>query len=273
MTLVWWSYNIQIDQLAVDQQTGMFAVACNTHDQQAHESRFIVFEPTTPVPKFVHAVAETCKALQWIPIEHDEASTSALASNLVYLNHNYDLQVLHAAQEDQDSDADKTTTSLTNQDMERSLFTDIFGKRSKSNEDRRWDQQRLETAEVMRQEAATASRSHVATRSRRNAQQTSVLDAPSHIIPGVDNVFESFMDSIMPKRSAFEEQEANGDDMEEEVEASYSHDESETEATQEVVMIDAMTNGKVQHEVVLPPTFDSMRDFFAKTSGREINMF
>src|ERR1700730_12271946 len=81
-TIVWWSYNIQVDHLAVDQQTGIFAVACNA--QNRNECRFIVFDPSTPVPKFVHAISETCKALAWIPVERDESHTSSLRSHIVY---------------------------------------------------------------------------------------------------------------------------------------------------------------------------------------------
>lgn len=237
----------------------MFAVACNA--QNSNECRFIVFDPSTPVPKFVHAIPEICKALAWIPVENDEAHTSSMSSNIVYLNQKYDLQVLHASEDEVETEQPEAPLAKGD---ETSLFADIFGKKHKSNEDRRWDQQRIETAEAMRREAATASRSSVATKAK-HGPESSVLEAPSHVIPGVDNIFELFMDSIMPKRPDAEEQE---DDVEEgDEEAIASHDESDVETSTDIIEAEPMLTDGVEQEIKLGPAFDSLREFFTKTAG------
>jgi NET1-associated nuclear protein 1 (U3 small nucleolar RNA-associated protein 17) len=260
---VWWSYNIQVDQIAVDQQSGVFAVACNA--QRGDECRLIVFEPNTPVPKFVQAISEKCKALTWIPTESDEASSSGLKSNIVYLNHKYDLQVLHASAEDLDGESGKQVTDMTKDHSAKSFLADIFGKRNKSNEDRRWDQQRIETAEALRREAATASRSNVATKAHRGTQ-SNLLDAPSHVIPGVDNIFETFMDSIMPKRPGHDEQEVDVDENMEDDEITASQDESEVENSH-VAATEPMLADNALQATALSPAFTSLRAFFSKTAG------
>jgi len=254
---------MSIDHLAVDQQTGVFAVVCNA--QNSKESRFIVFEPTSPVPKFVHTASEICKAIAWIPVENHEVSNSLLSSNIVYLNQNYDLQVLHASGDDSEVEQELEGAKLLKGNTERSFFADIFGKSNKSAEDRRWDQQRVETAEALRQEAASASRSRATTRTKQGSE-SSFLDAPSHVIQSVDSIFELFMDSIMPKRPDAEDRDAEMDEIDELETA--SHTESEAGTTFDIMAAAVpLSVQEIEQDIELDPVFDSLNEFFTKTAG------
>ncbi|KAG2174669.1 hypothetical protein INT44_006933 [Umbelopsis vinacea] len=264
---VWWSYNMTIDHLAVDQQTGVFAVVCNAQDSK--ESRFIVFEPTSPVPKFVHTVSEICKAIAWIPVENHEVSNSLLSSNLVYLNQNCDLQVLHASGDDLEVEQELEGAKLLKGNTERSFFADIFGKSNKSAEDRRWDQQRVETAEALRQEAASASRSRTTARSKQGSEST-FLDAPSHVIQSVDSIFELFMDSIMPKRPDAEDRDAEMDEIDEVETASHTESEAGTSFDTMAAAV-PLSVQEVDQDIELVPVFDSLNAFFTKTAELNIN--
>jgi NET1-associated nuclear protein 1 (U3 small nucleolar RNA-associated protein 17) len=254
---------MSIDHLAVDQQTGVFAVVCNA--QNSKESRFIVFEPTSPVPKFVHTASEICKAIAWIPVENHEVSNSLLSSNIVYLNQNYDLQVLHASGEDLEVEQELEGAKLLKGNTERSFFADIFGKSIKSVEDRRWDQQRVETAEALRQEAASASRSRATTRTKQGSE-SSFLDAPSHVIQSVDSIFGLFMDSIMPKRPDAEDRDDDMDDVDEVETASHTESEAGTTFDRMAAAV-PLSVQEAEQDTELVPVFDSLNEFFTKTAG------
>lgn len=194
---VWWSYKMLIDHLAVDTVANQFAVVRN--QSRTNESRVTIFDIKSPVPIALHHLDYTCLSLAWLPKEQDDHE---LPSALVCLSDRYEfvvhnIKATNAITKASKKEVANTPVSLITE--ERNLLNDMYGTREDERETDEQARIRLKTAQSMREEAMSANRKESKTR-RREEGDASGLSAPSHVLPSVDVLFDTFMSSVMTLR-------------------------------------------------------------------------
>lgn len=206
---VWWSYKISIDHLAVDTVSNNFAIVRN--HARTNEARVTIFDPKSPVPIALQHLDYTCLAVSWLP-NNKEQQEEHQPSTLICLSNKYELAI-HTIK----STSSATTTTKHNNkteaapisitdnkdNTERKLLNDMYGKRQDERETDEQARIRLKTAQSMREEAMSANRKETKNLRRVRDQETgdaSGLSAPSHVLPGVETLFDTFMSSIMALR-------------------------------------------------------------------------
>ncbi|CEP07902.1 hypothetical protein [Parasitella parasitica] len=202
---VWWSYKISADHLAIDFVSNQFAIVRN--HPRTNESRITVFEPKSPVPIALQHLKYTCLSIAWLHKEQEEENTAAPPSALLCLNNKYEM-VIHTIKSRSALSSkiiaknEKMTPSVffdDNDNADRSLLNDMYGKRENEKETDEQAQIRLKTVQTMRDEAMSAIKKDRAA-GRKEDGDTSGLSAPSHVLPSVDTLFDTFMSSIMALR-------------------------------------------------------------------------
>lgn len=247
---VWWSYKMLIDHLAVDTVSNQFAIVRN--HPRTNESRVTIFDPKSPVPLALQHLDHTCLSIAWLPKEQDE---HALPSALVCLSNRYEL-VIHTVKSSATTvtknkkEAAATPVSLVAE--ERNMLNDMYGMRENERETDEQVRIRLKTAQTMREEAMSANRKESKTR-RREDGDASGLSAPSHVLPAVDVLFDTFMSSIMTLR--IEQDEPTTMDIDEE-----ESDDDEESAEEDVLEIDITKSPNVD--------FPSLTSFFSQELGK-----
>lgn len=209
---VWWSYKISVDHLAVDTVSNQFAIVRNF--PRTNEARITVFEPKSPVPIALQHLDHTCLSIAWLPKEQDEQHTT-LPSTLLCLSNKYEIAI-HTIKSTYSTQAsrkqNKKETALANNipllddgKADAGLLNDMYGKRESERETDEQTRIRLKTAQTMREEAMSANRKDKSR--RREEGDASGLSAPSHVLPGVETLFDTFMSSIMTLRIDSQQQE------------------------------------------------------------------
>ncbi|KAI7871378.1 WD40-repeat-containing domain protein [Mucor mucedo] len=213
---VWWSYKISVDHLAIDTVSNQFAVVRNHHHRQA--SRITIFDPKSPIPIALQHLDHACLAVTWLP--KDDGDDHALPSTLVSLSNRYELVIhtvksthlKHNSKKDSKTSTPSTTATPLPITEETHLLNDMYGMRENERETEEEARIRLKTVQTMREEAMSANRKESKMR-RREEGDVSGLAAPSHVLPSVDVLFDTFMTSIMSLRVEEEEEETNGMEM------------------------------------------------------------
>ncbi|OBZ86761.1 WD repeat-containing protein 75 [Choanephora cucurbitarum] len=191
---VWWSYKMTIDHLAVDTASHQFAVVRN--HARTNQARVTVFDPKTPTPLALQHLDDTCLSIAWLSRENSD--TEQRTSTLLCLNNKYEI-ALHVvkARDTALAVSKKESQMLLDNAPETNLLNDMYGKREAERETDEQMRIRLKTAQAMREEAMSANKK---TTRRREDGDLSGLSAPSHVLPGVDSLFDSFMSTLMQLR-------------------------------------------------------------------------
>lgn len=199
---VWWSYKISIDHLAIDTVSNQFAIVRN--HARTNESRVTIFDPKSPVPIALQHLDYTCLSIAWLPKEQDEHS-NATPSTLICLNNKYEFTIHTVKSSSAPSVKSKKeaaavdSVSLVDNNNERNLLNEMYGTRENERETDEQARIRLKTAQSIREEAMLAHKKDTKTK-RREEGDASGLSAPSHVLPGVETLFDTFMSSIMALR-------------------------------------------------------------------------
>lgn len=202
---VWWSYKISVDHLAIDTVSNQFAIVRN--HPRTNESRITVFEPKSPVPIALQHLNYTCLSVAWLPKEQQDENTASLPSTLLCLSNKYEMAIhtiksrlAFNSKSSSKKEAIIPSVSLDDNDnTDIGLLNDMYGKRENEKETDEQAQIRLKTVQTMREEAMSANKKDRAIR-RREEGDASGLSAPSHVLPGVETLFDTFMSSIMSLR-------------------------------------------------------------------------
>ncbi|KAG0740570.1 hypothetical protein G6F62_009074 [Rhizopus arrhizus] len=256
---VWWSYKISVDHFAVDTTSNYFVIVRNAH--RANQSRLILFDPKSHIPVALQQYNHTCLAVTWLPKEQDESFGS---SNIVCLNNKYEMSIYSlqsSAIKDKNeaTDVQENTVSLE-APVERNLLNEMYGTRQDERETKEQARLRLTTAQQMREEAMSANRKE--TKARRKEEGDAGLSAPSHVLPQVENLFDTFMSSIMTLRIEPKDSTVVAMDVDAEEEMAMA---SAIEVTDNVLIEDNIIN---------PPQVDfpSLLDYFSKGLGKTNRM-
>ena len=183
-----------IDHLAVDTASHQFAVVRN--HARTNQARVTVFDPKTPTPLALQHLDDTCLSIAWLSRENSD--TEQRTSTLLCLNNKYEI-ALHVvkARDTALAVSKKESQMLLDNAPETNLLNDMYGKREAERETDEQMRIRLKTAQAMREEAMSANKK---TTRRREDGDLSGLSAPSHVLPGVDSLFDSFMSTLMQLR-------------------------------------------------------------------------
>lgn len=199
---VWWSYKISIDHLAVDTVSNQFAIVRNHH--RTNEARITIFDPKSPVPIALQHLNYTCLSIAWLPKEQDE-HLNTTPSTLICLSNKYEIAIHTVKSTSSPSVKSKketvaeTVSLVDNNNNDRNLLNEMYGTRENERETDEQARIRLKTAQSIREEAMSANRKESKTK-RREEGDASGLSAPSHVLPGVETLFDTFMSSIMTLR-------------------------------------------------------------------------
>jgi NET1-associated nuclear protein 1 (U3 small nucleolar RNA-associated protein 17) len=196
-----WCYKMLLDHLVVDTASGQFVVVTNTNTDS---SRLVVFDVKSPIPTAIHYLDYKCLSIAWLPKEQEDETGFSSSSSLLTFTSKHDLVVYNiksSQQKKQQQTKNKiSNVSLAEASSESSSMLDgIYGKRLAERETDEQQRLRLQTAQSMRDEAMANTRKEVKGRHRLDGDG-SVLSAPSHVLPSVDSVFDTFMSSIMSLR-------------------------------------------------------------------------
>ncbi|KAI7901524.1 quinon protein alcohol dehydrogenase-like superfamily [Cokeromyces recurvatus] len=203
---VWWSYKILVDHLAIDKVSNRIAIACN--HIACNQTRIIVFDAKSPKPIALQHVDYKCLSMAWLPKEQNENKT--LSSALICLNHKYEIAIhtikprttveraVNSQTETEKEDAN-TLSMINNDRSESGLLDGMYGKRETERESEEETRIRLKTAQALREEAMSANRKDRASK-RREEGDMAGMSAPSHVLPNVESLFDSFMSSLMTLR-------------------------------------------------------------------------
>ncbi|KAI8982312.1 hypothetical protein BDF20DRAFT_912490 [Mycotypha africana] len=238
---VWWSYKMTVDHFSVNKDSNQFAVVQNhpssrhttnikKNDDNGLKSRIVVFDPKSSVPLALYHSNYTCRGIAWLPNkvqqQHDGDEVFHSSSTLICLTNTYEL-ILHsvkpstttesAGQQTENAMVSTTPADLQNSTIttEKSLFNDMYGKRENERETDEQTRIRLKQAQALREEAMTVNYS-----SRKGKTSSSIhrngevedetgLSAPSHVLPGVESLFDTFMTSIMALRIENDEEKTS----------------------------------------------------------------
>ncbi|KAI9013838.1 quinon protein alcohol dehydrogenase-like superfamily [Phycomyces nitens] len=198
---VWWSYRCPVDQLAVDPLSGRIAIVHSS----GTSGRVLVFEAKSGLPLVIHTLPHRCTAVTWVP-QNESSDRETKSSNLAVLDNSHDLIILSVvpvskANAISTASAEESSSKTTLEtDGTVGILDGMFGeRRDVRQEDREQEELRLKTALHLREEAMKQSK-----RDRRHKTEDSAdptgLKAPSHVLPHVENMFETFMGSLMRLR-------------------------------------------------------------------------
>ncbi|GAA5807850.1 hypothetical protein MFLAVUS_001229 [Mucor flavus] len=248
---VWWSYKMSVDHLAVDTVSNQFAIVRN--HPRTNESRVVIFDAKSPVPIALQHLNHSCLSIAWLPKEQDDNEPSSV----VCLSDRYEFAVYSVKsttatkQKKEASAPAAVAVSLVTE--ERNLLNDMYGTRENEKETDEQMRIRIKTAQSMREEAMSANKKESKTR-RREEGDASGLSAPSHVLPSVDVLFDTFMSSIMTLR--IENDETNAMDIDQE------ESEDEDEDSQDTGLDFTITTSAQQD-------FPSLTNYFTQELGEK----
>ncbi|KAI8074211.1 uncharacterized protein B0P05DRAFT_473135 [Gilbertella persicaria] len=228
---VWWSYKVSVDHLTVDPVSNQFAIVRN--HARSNQARITVFDPKSPKPIALQHVEHTCLAVAWLSRDSNE---QPLPSTLLCLNNKYEFGLYAVKSRDtQIMEAEQTQrVSLLDNTPETSLLDDMYGKRESERETDEQTRIRLKTVQSMREEAMSINPK----KRHEEEQEQGGLSAPSHVLPGVDVLFDTFMSSLMTLRientdkTAVEDMELDAEaQLEQEI--SFIHQDNITQSAQQ----------------------------------------
>ncbi|KAI8093755.1 WD40-repeat-containing domain protein [Halteromyces radiatus] len=223
---VWWSYQMRTRYVSVDPRADRFVVVVK--DDKNEMSQLVLFEPSSPQPLLVQLLNYVCQGVAWVPfsqqpnqhhqnradvdgkqngIRDPTPSTKLTGSDLAYLQPNHTIKILSIInasnkvgkkENNQIKEQEEGVTPLATI-KDPSLLDDTYGSRQQQKKkDALQLQSRLHANVLMREDAIHGKNR---TKSSNNASQVDgLLDAPSHVLPSVDTLFETFMTTLMDLR-------------------------------------------------------------------------
>ncbi|KAI8071202.1 quinon protein alcohol dehydrogenase-like superfamily [Gongronella butleri] len=214
---VWWSYEIATAQLAVDPCSLQFAVVTG--------NTVVLFDPASPKPLLIHTLDAPCLGITWQ--RADPKETARNDSCLMCLQPNGVLQALAVTSLSSSSStvADMTeqqdVTMLDANAGANGLLDGTFGKRAQRKAKQADDmQERINAIAGARDEWMDGGEKTVTASSNHNEHATAaadLLNAPAHVLPGLDAMYDAFMASLMKLRVSDDDNQAkittNGDAM------------------------------------------------------------
>ncbi|KAI8137418.1 WD40-repeat-containing domain protein [Fennellomyces sp. T-0311] len=214
---VWWSYKIKSSYVAVDTVSPRIAIVCN--NEKHHASLLAVFDAKSATPLALRHAPSICNAITFVPRSGKDAIKQR--SDLVVLTDSLALDVISivdpssAATAKPSSEKDTKATSLhEGVPAEKTLLNDIFGKRTQERANKAEEEKlRTQTAAKLR-EQAMQKESTVEARTS-DGDHSDILGAPSHALPSVEAVFETFMGSLMQLRISEDAAPADNMDVDE----------------------------------------------------------
>ena len=195
---MWWSYKIKSSYIAVDTVSSRIAIICN--NVKHHASLIAVFDAKSASPLALRHAPQICNAATFVPRSGKDAAKQR--SDLVVLTDKLALDVISIV--DVSSAATKPSsekdTKALEAPAEKTLLNDMFGKRTQERNDKAEEEKlRTQTAAKLREQAMQKESTDVRTDENEHGD---ILGAPSHALPSVEAVFESFMGSLMQLRIA-----------------------------------------------------------------------
>ncbi|KAI7860103.1 WD40-repeat-containing domain protein [Circinella umbellata] len=197
---VWWSYKIKASHIAVDTLSTRIAVVCN--NEKRKESLFALFDAKSATPVALRHSNQICNALTFIPRTVKDITKGR--SDLICLTEKLALEIISvvdpsAATAKSSLEEKDTSIQTTAEPTDKRLLDDIFGKRSQErNEKAEEEKLRTQTAAKLREQAM--QKETVSDGRANEEDQDAVLGAPSHALPSVEAVFDTFMGSLMKLR-------------------------------------------------------------------------
>ncbi|CAO3599732.1 unnamed protein product [Absidia cylindrospora] len=226
---VWWSYQIPTRYVSVDPRADRFMVVVK--DDHNKISQLVLFEPTSPQPLLVQALNFVCQGVAWLPATQDgyhgtntidqsdgkqnsvTSRATFVSSDLAYLQPNHTIKIMsvvNASKVDVESDHQANIATPLPLADERTLFNDAYGSRQQQKaKDAHVLQSRIHANSLVRDDAVRGKRSNK--RDHHEYQTGDILNGPSHILPRVDVIFESYMATLMAPRSSDSLDENNDD--------------------------------------------------------------
>lgn len=195
---VWWSYKLSASYVAVDKHSSKIAIACN--QRLMDKSLIVTFDAKSAVPLAMHKVNEACIGLAFL--SRDSVEGGKAHSDIVYLTCQSTFHILSPKAAAIKETTEQATTSL-DAAPEKKMLDDMFGSRKQLRQEMQEEERsRVQTATKLRQQAMQRESTDTAARPHNDEQGTgmSVLGAPSHVLPSVESVFESFMGAFMELR-------------------------------------------------------------------------
>ena len=228
--LVWWSYKIKASHIAVDTLSTRIAVVCN--NEKRKESLFVLFDAKSATPVALRHSNQICNALTFIPRTIKDITKGR--SDMICLTEKLALEIISVVDPSaataksslEEKDTSIQTTPLTAAEpTDKRMLDDIYGKRSQErNEKAEEEKLRTQTAAKLREQSM--QKETVSDGRANEEDQDAVLGAPSHALPSVEAVFDTFMGSLMKLRisdSTDNDHAADSMDIDEEEEEQDNH--------------------------------------------------
>ncbi|CAG8457438.1 4030_t:CDS:10, partial [Ambispora leptoticha] len=187
-----WQYRIHVKYMSADKNSSNFVVAATCDDNTC----ILVFDPQTPIPHSIRIIVGRIIGLTYLPKNIDNHIEKE--SSIVYMDKDCRLRVLgqRVLIDNNNNDCLNGNLLLSDTSDCRSYFSDIFGN-SSSNQNMNDD-------------------SHIPTKLYQKNTFVA-FDAPSHLIPPVNLLFDEFMEGLLvasEKKNDEEKEEMDDKDKE-----------------------------------------------------------
>lgn len=220
--------------IAVDPNSNRFVVSAVTKPKTRY---LILFNAYSPKPLLVHKLDSKCNGIAWIPSSSSSNNNNASnseqrnenKSDLVYLLPDRFLKimkVLDNSKQEKEEELSKADTDITVNPLPQiktpTLFNDAYGTREQQKQEQLNETtKRIQDASFNRRHGMDGS---AATKIGQSVNKSDdVMSAPSHVLPSVDSLFNSFMNSLMNLKLPSKE-ETSEMDWNEEKTTSLVHD-------------------------------------------------
>ncbi|KAI9307908.1 WD40-repeat-containing domain protein [Cunninghamella echinulata] len=206
---VWWNYHMETSCIAVDPNSNRFVVSAVTKPKTRY---LILFNAYSPKPLLVHKLDSKCNGIAWIPSSSSSSNNNNTPnseqrnenkSDLVYLLPDRFLKimkVLDNSKQEKEEELSKVDTDITVNPLPQvktpTLFNDAYGTREQQKQEQLNETtKRIQDASFNRRHGMDGS---AATKIGQSVNKSDeVMSAPSHVLPSVDSLFNSFMNSLM----------------------------------------------------------------------------
>ncbi|KAI9494003.1 hypothetical protein BDB00DRAFT_820388 [Zychaea mexicana] len=203
---VWWSYKIQASHIAVDTLSTRIAVVC--YNEKVKESLFVLFDAKSAMPLALCQSTQVCNALTFIPRTVKDVTkgrteliclTDKLALDVISIVDSSAAAAAATKQPLEEKDTSLSLAAAAAEPADKTMLDDIFGKRSQErNEKAEEETLRTQTAAKLREQAM--QKETTLDGRTKDEDQGAVLGAPSHALPSVEAVFDTFMGALMQLR-------------------------------------------------------------------------
>lgn len=165
---VWYSYNVPCQYVAVDRYSSRFAVIARLFNTSAKQ--LLVFTPDSSIPESCTPLTSSILGMEF-------------EKDVLLVTDDYSILQLSATTPEVTSQEERA--KISNEAPESGIFDSIFGRRQQE----------------AREAAEQASKTEKIRQGEANVQEAlALLAGPSQSLPGVSDIFESIMTSLMELR-------------------------------------------------------------------------